>query len=208
MAGASLSGSCWVKQGNDHHVIDGYKKAVRARARVWKSPSPSRARAERFENSEAIHRTEQKMSKTLLAENRKKTAKGKGRPFPKGVTGNPGGRPKRTPQEIDLIAACKDKTPAALAVMVEIMEYGEIERNRLAAAQAIIERAYGKPVQPTDNKHSGIAEAIRITNITRTIVDPRETMRGVAAPVIGADSELETVGAVHRAEDKKRKIAQ
>lgn len=69
--------------------------------------------------------------------------------FKQGVSGNPGGRPKRTQQEIDLIAACKDKTEAALSVLTQIMESGENERNRFAAAMAIIERAHGKPVQPT-----------------------------------------------------------
>ncbi len=84
------------------------------------------------------------------AEKSSKTARPVGKPFAKGTTGNPGGRPKRTEQELDLIAACKAKTPQALDTMVEIMQNGEVEKNRLAAAQAIIERAYGKPVQPNE----------------------------------------------------------
>lgn len=67
--------------------------------------------------------------------------------FRKGQTGNPSGRPKRTPEELDLVAACKAKTPAALIVIENIMENGENERNKLAAATAIIDRAYGKPTQ-------------------------------------------------------------
>lgn len=87
-----------------------------------------------------------------MAENSEITGKkprGSGKRFAKGQTGNPGGRPARTPQEIDLIAACKDKTQAALDVLMKIMESGENERNRFAAAIAIIERGHGKAVQPT-----------------------------------------------------------
>ena len=86
----------------------------------------------------------------VFPEGRKGTGRHKGnRPtaFKKGQSGNPGGRKKRTPEEFELIRACKDKTPAALDVIEKIMVSGENERNRLAAAQAIIERAYGKPTQ-------------------------------------------------------------
>ena len=85
---------------------------------------------------------------------------GSGRKAPKtafkaGKSGNPGGRPKKSGEELDLIAACKSKTPAALAVIVDIMTNGEKEESRLKAAQSIIERAYGKPVQPQDVSLSG-----------------------------------------------------
>lgn len=82
--------------------------------------------------------------------NKDETKKRKAPPhaFKPGQSGNPNGRPKRTAEELDLISACKDRTPAALAVIESIMMEGENERNRLAAAQSIIERAYGKAVQP------------------------------------------------------------
>lgn len=99
------------------------------------------------------------------AQKSKTKAKPRGRPIAKGQVLNPGGRPKKTPQELDLIAACKAKTPQALDVIIEIMEHGEREQVRLAAAMSIIERAYGKPVQPTDVALSGV-----ITSIERRIV--------------------------------------
>lgn len=68
--------------------------------------------------------------------------------FKPGQSGNPAGRAKRTPEEFELIAACRNKTPAALAVIERIMVKGSSERNKLAAATAIIDRAYGKPTQP------------------------------------------------------------
>jgi hypothetical protein len=88
--------------------------------------------------------------------------------FKKGVSGNPGGRPKRTEEELDLIAACKGRTPAALAVIESIMMEGENERNKLSAAMAIIERGYGKPKEVVEAKVTG-----RIETITRRIVRPK-----------------------------------
>lgn len=72
--------------------------------------------------------------------------------FKPGQSGNPNGRPKRTAEELDLVSACRDKSSSALEIMEHIMLNGENERNRLAAAQAIIERGYGKPVQPIEAK--------------------------------------------------------
>jgi hypothetical protein len=43
-----------------------------------------------------------------------------------------------------LVEVCKEKTQAALDVIESIMYGGDCERNRLAAAMFIIERAYGK----------------------------------------------------------------
>jgi len=91
-----------------------------------------------------------------MSDNRQKTDSPKRKApktaFTKGQSGNPGGRPKRTEEEFELIAACKDKTPDALNVLMQIMSNGENERNRITAALAIIERAHGKAVQPTTLK--------------------------------------------------------
>lgn len=76
------------------------------------------------------------------AENSKNLPRGK--PFQPGKTGNPGGRPKKTEEERTLEAMCKDKTPEALATILAIMEDGQQERARLAAAQYIIDRGWGK----------------------------------------------------------------
>lgn len=91
---------------------------------------------------------ENKAATKKIAQNSKRSATPAS--FKSGQSGNPGGRPKKTPEEFELIAACKAKTPAALAVMESIMNSGENERNRLAAATAIIDRAYGKPTQAID----------------------------------------------------------
>lgn len=88
------------------------------------------------------------MAKTTRPAENSKLAP-RGRPFQPGRTGNPGGRPKKTEEERTLEQMCRDKTPDALGVLIQIMEAGEQERNRMTAAMAIIERGYGKAVQPT-----------------------------------------------------------
>lgn len=110
-----------------------------------------------------------------MAANSEKTAtKPRGRPFQKGQTGNPTGRPKRTAEELDLIAACKAKTPDALAVIDSIMHGGENERNRLSAAMAIIERGYGKPTQGVELTGAD-GGPVAFTKIERTIVRPPDS---------------------------------
>jgi hypothetical protein len=70
-------------------------------------------------------------------------------PFKPGQSGNPGGRKKKTQEEFDLIAACRQRSTEALQVILSIMEHGRDDRVRLSAAMAILDRAYGSvAVQP------------------------------------------------------------
>lgn len=62
----------------------------------------------------------------------------------KGKSGNPGGRP-REHAEIKALAQVHGKD--AIAVLVALLKSKD-ERSRLAAAQAILDRGYGKPSQP------------------------------------------------------------
>jgi len=90
--------------------------------------------------------------------------------FVKGQSGNPGGRPAKTEEERTLDAMCKAKTLDALDVLLSIMSNGENERNRMAAALAIIERGHGKPVQPTT---IGNPDGSKMDmNMTVTLVKP------------------------------------
>jgi uncharacterized protein DUF5681 len=86
-----------------------------------------------------------------MAAKSEKTVKprGPGKRFVPGNSGNPSGRPKRTSEELDLIAACRTKTSDALDVIQDLMVGSSNPKVRLDAALAIIERGYGRPTQPT-----------------------------------------------------------
>jgi hypothetical protein len=68
---------------------------------------------------------------------------GPGRPFQKGQSGNPTGRPKRD-REIEELA--RQHTPAAIAALVEALN----GKDRVPAAALLLAYAYGKPRQPVE----------------------------------------------------------
>lgn len=86
-----------------------------------------------------------------------KTAKKKprGKSFVPGQSGNPGGRPAKTEEQRTLEAMCREKTVEALAVVLNIMQNGESERSKLAAAEIVIERGHGKPVERQEQGKPG-----------------------------------------------------
>jgi hypothetical protein len=65
--------------------------------------------------------------------------------FEKGQSGNPGGRPKAYGQIRDL---ARQHTDVALRTLVEIAEHGENESARVTAANALLDRGWGKPAVP------------------------------------------------------------
>ena len=62
----------------------------------------------------------------------------RGKPFSKGVSGNPGGRPRQDPE---VCALCEKFTPAAIATLAEIMGNKKAQPSaRVAAAMAILKK--------------------------------------------------------------------
>ncbi len=71
---------------------------------------------------------------------------GRGKPFQKGVSGNPGGRPKVLG---DVQELAREQSPHAINTLAEIMNNEKTPpAGRVAAANALLDRGYGKPTQP------------------------------------------------------------
>lgn len=92
-------------------------------------------------------------------------------PFKKGQSGNPGGRPKADKRLKEL---AREKTELALNTLIGIAENEkESASARVAAANAILDRGWGKPCQALE--HSGEVDN-GITEIRRVIVSPGEVL--------------------------------
>lgn len=66
--------------------------------------------------------------------------------FLPGSCGNPGGRPKGVAEVVEL---ARSYTKQAIATLASIMENGS-ERAQVAAAQVLLDRAWGKPSQAVE----------------------------------------------------------
>jgi hypothetical protein len=111
--------------------------------------------------------------------------------FEKGRSGNPGGRPKG---HGDIRELARRHTGAALATLVEICRNGGNEGARVAAATAILDRGWGKPMVyvpiPTLRAFAHIptgAAASRGLDLDQ--VKSRTVRSAIAATAIGADTE-------------------
>jgi Family of unknown function (DUF5681) len=72
-------------------------------------------------------------------------------PFKKGQSGNPNGRPRSQTRAIaNLAFEARKHSVLALKTLVDICKKGETESSRMAAANAILDRGFGRPTQSID----------------------------------------------------------
>jgi hypothetical protein len=82
------------------------------------------------------------------------------KPFAKGKSGNPGGRPK-VPVEVKQLA--RDCTPDAIKTLASIMRSKKSPAAaRVMAANSIIDRGYGKPTQHIE-AHVDLIDRLSLT---------------------------------------------
>src|SRR5215471_688117 len=93
----------------------------------------------------------------------KKRRRGPGRPFSRGVSGNPGGRPRAA---LDVQALAREHTPQAIATLVKALDD---DRLCVSAAVHLLDRAWGRPAPSLD-----LDGADRVTSVVLNIVSARD----------------------------------
>ena len=76
--------------------------------------------------------------------------------FVKGFTGNAGGRPR---DEHKVAELARSYTTEAIDTLVNLMRHGKDDRVRGTAAQALLERGWGKPRVDVTTKHKSDSES-------------------------------------------------
>jgi hypothetical protein len=88
-------------------------------------------------------------------------------PFPKGVSGNPNGRPKGTRNRSTILKELLDLNDNELKMHLAQIEKA-IELKDTSAYNAVLDSAYGKPTQQTDITTNGESIKDEITPIMFT----------------------------------------
>jgi hypothetical protein len=110
------------------------------------------------------------------------------KPWPPGCSGNAGGRPKAS---LEVRALAREHTAEALNTIVEIMRSARSDSVKLAAAEAILDRGWGRPAQEITGPGEG---PIQVEAMRLAAEQFRERVLRLAAGVDGVAEPPEFSG--------------
>ena len=96
-----------------------------------------------------------------------------GRPFPKGVSGNPSGRAKRTNVQKDALEKIRSLAPKAVETLeVLLVSPYTHPAVKVRICELILERTYGKP-----------EASIKLTSIRETVEESQQYIQALVARI-------------------------
>ena len=117
-----------------------------------------------------------------------------GKPFPPGVSGNPGGRPKGLARRVRELVG--EDGEAIVQFLVETMHDSSVRtRDRLEAARLLADRGWGRPAQALEielelaNQRPGL-------NVNRLSSEDREAMISILERYVPNAAEMAAAGAI------------
>jgi hypothetical protein len=116
--------------------------------------------------------------------------------FVKGVSGNPGGRPKL---KVNLRELAQENTMEALETLVQVMRTGK-PGERLVAANAILDRAYGRPSQSIEmsSDRTTLVDLLVSMNKSHPVSDAATGSPSIADAADPGDSDADLLPAPDR----------
>jgi hypothetical protein len=114
----------------------------------------------------------------------------------KGVSGNPGGRPKL---EVSIRELAQQHGMEALETLVQVMRTGR-RSEQVVAANAILDRAYGKPTQSVEmsGDRSTLVDLLVSLNNSHAVSDPATGSPSIADATGTGDSDANPFSASDR----------
>lgn len=105
--------------------------------------------------------------------------------FKPGQSGNPGGRPKA---EREVVELAREGSTRAMGRLIELVEH-EDPRTAIAAANSVLDRAFGKPTQPIsgddDKPPIGVEARPTVDAMALLTKDERANLRAILAGAAG-----------------------
>jgi hypothetical protein len=99
--------------------------------------------------------------------------------FVKGYSGNAGGRPK---DERNIAALARSYSTEAIETLVELMRNARDDRVRGTAAQALLDRGFGKPKVEIQNTNADFRDALE--QVGKVLDDKKREEIGTAADIV------------------------
>lgn len=90
----------------------------------------------------------------------------------------------------------KDHAEAALKTLADIAKSGTSESARVSAATALLDRAFGRPMQSHEHSgpNGGPIQSVDLTNTSNEDLERLEALFGPLAGATGDDAEDDTAG--------------